>query len=491
VSVGLSDIVAKCVARRPEDRYGDAAALADDLRRHWTDQPLAGVPNRSVAERWHKWRRRRPSTFRTAGMLAVVAAAAAILLAGTWSQMRDRVQQAERALSDGRSQVQNGQNYAESVRTFERGVALAESVPFQRDLQRQLREELATAKRLHVAQQLHDLADEIRVLYGTDSIPAAHLESVASQCRAFWAKRQLIVDALTLTRRVSEGPPELSPRLRVGLVSDVSTDLQDIAIFAAALQVKLSHGSDSTAARREALRWLDEAEAMFGPSAVLEYERRVHRQAMGLAESSEPSLPREESPAPRTAWEHYALGRAFLTSDDLSRASEELAVALELDPAGRWPNFYYGLCACRMRRFDDAVAAFSVCIGAAPNIAGCYYNRALAYAGLGRLDQAIADYDRALAIDPAHAAAALNRGVLHYEQKRFDQAIADLRLALEHGADPATVHYDLALIHLAAGAPTTAFDNLQRALEHNPDHEQARQIRDSLQHKSRESKTGR
>ena len=33
VSLGLADIVEKCVAPRPADRYPDAAALAEDLRR--------------------------------------------------------------------------------------------------------------------------------------------------------------------------------------------------------------------------------------------------------------------------------------------------------------------------------------------------------------------------------------------------------------------------------------------------------------------------
>jgi tetratricopeptide (TPR) repeat protein len=146
----------------------------------------------------------------------------------------------------------------------------------------------------------------------------------------------------------------------------------------------------------------------------------------------------------------------------------------------RWPNFYYGLCAHRLGRHEEAVAAFSVCIGAAPEAAGCYYNRALAYAGLGQTDQALADYDRVLKLDPTHAAAALNRGMLHFEAGNMDRARADLQRALDNGGDPATVHYDLALVHSAANEPAAALHHATEALRANPGHEPARHLLEAL-----------
>src|SRR5262249_14287405 len=67
VSVGLADIIHKCLAHEPKDRYPDAASLATDLRRHLSDLPLLGDHNRSLAERWRKWRRRRPHALTVAG----------------------------------------------------------------------------------------------------------------------------------------------------------------------------------------------------------------------------------------------------------------------------------------------------------------------------------------------------------------------------------------------------------------------------------------
>jgi tetratricopeptide (TPR) repeat protein len=217
---------------------------------------------------------------------------------------------------------------------------------------------------------------------------------------------------------------------------------------------------------------LDEVAAAYGPSAVVALER----EALGVKSVLAPR-------APQSSWEHYTLGRALLASGDVPRATQQLSAALALDPAGHWPNFYYGLCAYRAGRYEDAVAAYSVCIGSAPDVAGCFYNRALAFAALGRATSALNDYDRALQLDPTHAASALNRGMLHFQHGRLEQATADLRTALSHGADAATVHYDLALVHASGQNPTRAMEHVRLALESNPAHEPSRQLRDSLRQK--------
>jgi len=89
-----------------------------------------------------------------------------------------------------------------------------------------------------------------------------------------------------------------------------------------------------------------------------------------------------------------------------------------MQPQGLWPNFYQGLCAYRQGRYADAVTAYSVCIGATPQAAGYFYNRALAFVALGRNEDALRDYDQALRLDPTLALAALNRELLQNGAKR-------------------------------------------------------------------------
>jgi serine/threonine protein kinase len=74
VSVGLADIVHRCLNTDPSERYATAGELAADLRRHLTHQPLTGVANRSFRESWQKWRRRHPYAPLWAGMLLALVA---------------------------------------------------------------------------------------------------------------------------------------------------------------------------------------------------------------------------------------------------------------------------------------------------------------------------------------------------------------------------------------------------------------------------------
>ena len=53
--------------------------MATDLWAHLSDLPLKGVVNRSLTERWRKWRHRKPHLLSLYGMCAAVAIAATAL----------------------------------------------------------------------------------------------------------------------------------------------------------------------------------------------------------------------------------------------------------------------------------------------------------------------------------------------------------------------------------------------------------------------------
>jgi tetratricopeptide (TPR) repeat protein len=237
------------------------------------------------------------------------------------------------------------------------------------------------AERAEAAQELHRFVERLRALDGADAQPTATAQAVEAHCRAFWQKREAIARAL--------GGPSVPEH------EQVQSDLIDLAVLWTGLRVRLAGAAEVARAREEALEVLAQAEALFGPSCVLDCERRAHAAALG-----HPAAADGPDRVPRTAWEHYAAGRARLRAGEFDAAEALLDRALTLEPQALWPNFARGQCAFRRQHYDDAVLAFTACVVLAPDQAWCYYNRGLAYQALGRTDRAGADFGRALQLDP-------------------------------------------------------------------------------------------
>jgi eukaryotic-like serine/threonine-protein kinase len=416
VTRGLADLLDRCTATDPARRYPTAASLAADLRRHLADQPLHGVANRSPIEHWHKWRRRRPSALPLLVLLLAALTAGGILVADVTRQTR----QARAALEEGRDYLDQ-HRYAEALDALRHGSALAAHLPFAPGLRHELAGVLRLAEHAGAAGELHRLCERVRPLYAIENLGSEQTRSVLQQCDRFWARRQQIWH-------------ELRRQPDPGLREQVRADLLDLGILETHLRVRLTPGGE---AHREALAVLAEARRLFGPSCVLCQERRLHTRALklpddesGIAVSSPVSARGRRVPSlalglvlsehavspPVSAWEHHALGRAYLLAGDLEQALAELDRALELQPQSLWSSFYRGCCAYRLGQYDDAVVSFSVCLALAPESAWCFHNRGLAYAELGRVELALRDQERALRLDPSLAQSIL-AGVRRVRQR--------------------------------------------------------------------------
>src|SRR5207245_3639611 len=189
----------------------------------------------------------------------------------------------------------------------------------------------------------------------------------------------------------------------------IHDDLLDLVVVWANLRVRLATGQRMAEVQQDALRQLQEAQALFGPNVILERESLAYAEALGRLERAQAAGRCLPELRPKTAWEHSALGRFLLYSGMLPPAMLQFEKALNLRPQDSWANFYQGTCAYRLQRYEEAVNAFRVCLALAPESAECFYNRALAEAALNRTEQALSDYSQALARDRTLAAAALNR----------------------------------------------------------------------------------
>jgi eukaryotic-like serine/threonine-protein kinase len=398
VSTGLADLIRKCLATDPDDRYPDAAALADDLRRHMADLPLRGVSNRSLRERWSKWTRRQPYELFRMKTLLISACATLAVAALIWAAfLEPRFRAAGQALREGRGFLDR-REYPEATRALTRGSALIEGIPGGERLSRELAEALHRAGHLEQADRLHRLVDRLRFADSAADRPVPSSREVERHCRALWDSRRSLID-----RPGTPLDPKLDQRLR--------DDLLDLAVIGSNLGVRLETDPKKAGeAHRAGLAILDEAEALIGPSHVLYRARQVHAMALGLARMADAAARAAARVPPRTAWEHDAVGRVLLAAGDLARAEAAFEQALALRPQDLWPNFHQGVCAFRLGRYQDAVNAFRVCIALAPDRAECFYNRALAHAALNHNDEASRDYRRAVSLDPTLAATPLDRG---------------------------------------------------------------------------------
>ena len=426
LSVGLSDIVKKCLARDASERYPDALTLAEDLRCQLHDLPLRGVRNRSLAERWAKWRRRHP------GALAWGVTAAALVLAATvaFAAHRQRDAQVRVDLETGRSERLLG-DFDKAIQSLGRGLSSLDKLPLAPSLKRDLETELRLAKRDRLAKDLHKLADQVRFDYGIDLPPPQEAKSLIRLCQTLWDRRDQL--ASPAGQRADSG---------------TETDLLEIASVLADLLVREASPEENA----KGCAVLAEARASFGPNIAIDLR----------------SSPSDASPArAKTDWEHYYLGRFFLRESRFEEAAAEFRRTLEIRPHDFWSNFYDGLCAFRLARYSDAAAAFRTCAALSPASAICRYNRALAFEALGLRDEAHRDYTRALALDPKLVDALLNRGNLFYKERRDAEAAADFALALQCGPNRETqgrLRYNLALVQKRRGERAAGLRNAESAV---------------------------
>lgn len=454
VSLGLSDVIHKCLATNPIDRYRDAAALATDLRCHLADLPLRGVPNRSFSEKWRKWRRRRPQGLTLATFLVTLLVSALAGGAWTWAGYRQRVVEIRASLSEGRSWLRL-RKYPEATTALQHGLHLAANLPFVSMERQELTRLFASANRREKSAELHRLAEMIRIRYAIGEPSAEEANWLIDKGREVWQARD----------HLKRLPGE---RLRPELEENIRRDLADFLASWTELRIRLAAPANRDAARKESAQILADAEEEFGPLPSFD---RIMAAILGpgtrVRSGHAPMRP------PSSAWDFFQLGKSFLRNGDFQLASQQFQRGLELQPGDFWLNFYDGLCSYRLSKFPDAIHAFHICIVLSPKTAECYYNRGMAHQALGNLSKALHDYDQALKLNTKLSGAALNRGVVLYRQGHLEAAAASLEEAFPIARDDATraeIRYTQALVELARGGRNKALDHLQTASDSGHSH---------------------
>jgi tetratricopeptide (TPR) repeat protein len=389
VSVGLSDIIARCLAPSANDRYPDAASLADDLRRHLADRPLRGARNRSVAERWRKWRRRRPHA------LAVGAALALVLITGavTVEYVGHRRDLARSALAEGSADLDRGQ-VPEARGAFRRGLAAVADLPIRADLEADLTAGLRRADRAAAADDLHAVAERMRALSAADTVSPGDRARANELGHRLWDRRAEVF-ALAGT----DMPPAVRERARA--------DLLDVILIWSHVRAELV-----PADRDAVVSVLTEADRELGACAGVYLERAALARDLGRREDADANLRRAAATPPATAWDHIALGTHHYRRGDPTAARAEFERAIALDPHSFWARLSLGRCDLALGRPEDALVSFAVCVGLKPDGPVGHLFKAHTHARLGQSDRALADVQRVLQLDPGNVQALTLRDAL-------------------------------------------------------------------------------
>jgi tetratricopeptide (TPR) repeat protein len=144
-----------------------------------------------------------------------------------------------------------------------------------------------------------------------------------------------------------------------------------------------------------------------------------------------PPLPAVTAPPAVTADDFYGDAVRLRAANDLAGALAALdrSLALRKDwlPAMvRRADMLY-----QLKRYDEAVAAWTEAIRVDPKRAASYLERAKASDVVGKRQEAMADYARAIEMSPDASVPYSQRGWSRMEQGQFDEALADLNKSLE------------------------------------------------------------
>ena len=248
-------------------------------------------------------------------------------LAASVAIYEQRVGQIRALLEDG-TNARTGGRFGEAIRALGRGLDSAAATPATEHLKQSLRAELRLAERGRLAHELHGLADQIRAGHGALLPPEAEGKSLMRLCASVWEHRQQLLDS--------------SAPLSADDERTIRTDLLELATIRADLRVRYATATSVEDARTDALRLLDEAERICGPSLAAQVRRA------DFADRAERSTTPLRAVTPRSAWDHYEIGRYNLRVGHVERAAQEFRSSIELRPQDFWSNFYLGLCDFRL-----------------------------------------------------------------------------------------------------------------------------------------------
>ncbi len=500
VSRDLETICLKCLAKEPYKRYASAEALALDLDRYSSGQPVR-ARRTPFWERGLKWVRRRPTTSSLSAVGCVVAAILVIAGLRSHANRQGSMRQEEKwiaaervevetTLAKARDDFMDHRDVVESLSNLEtkirneprlaelhvRAVSLLEKARWRQGEQQarvEARDRYQEFFRRHDDALFQDT--ELTGLDPTDNVRAIRKSSLAALSLYAAAGR-------------SGDPWALAPLVALNAQEqkDITLGCYEMLMVQAEAVAQPLPGEYADQQAREAIGILERAaELLHEPTHAIHLRRAACLERAGDTAGAERERSAADRVQPDGPLDHFLSGLERYKAGFLPQAKRHFEAALRAQPNHFWAQCLLAICDLNSRPAQpaEAKAYLTACLQSHAELAWLYLLRGFASGMLGvkagsqveakaQFEAAGADYREVLERDPKRKyqyALLVNRGLLHFQSGKLAEAVEDLKQAIVINPRQVNAYVTLAQVNRREHKLDQALENLAHAIVLNPE----------------------